>query len=661
MKTDKRFQGTKLNMKRTYKASFIAFLLLPFIAFSQQNKIDSLWAILQSPAATQMPYAELYKIQNEYIRQNTNDPAKRVEQLTRASLFFLQRHPDTSMVLSNEAEKIADASQNDVLKAMAYVSKSAVYSVNDNTELIMQYALKALVISEKTTLPLDIMASMYRKFGRVYRDQNNNQASIEAYKKAFAYSTKSNNLYDICGTAGTMGQIYGKLKIYDTAIIYLKQALDLSKKIGFSDNIVRGYIHIMNIYEEMNDMPNAFEMMKQMEYWLNNKDISPIIKGLAYTSIADLDLRQGKTNRQLARRYLDSMQSLLKITKPGNENLVNYYLGRSLLEFSRQNYDLGADALTKYHEYKSIMDNQILEGQSQKLSAKYESGKKDALIQNLNIERDLQRKEQELSNTQKRSAIILAALLGLLAILFYNRFRLKKKASEALSIKNSEIEKQKAVIEASLLEKETLLREIHHRVKNNLQIISSLLNIQSDNISDPSVLSSIREGQSRVQAMSLIHQNLYQSEHLSNVDIANYLQQLVVYLSEMFLKEGKEITVEVEADNINFDIDTAIPLGLIVNELVSNAYKYAFEQQSSGKIKIGIKALNDEDYELHVDDDGTGLPPDFNPTKSKSLGLKLVNILSRQLRGKFSTKPHDSSEGASFIVKFKDMRAFQAN
>lgn len=101
-------------MKRTYKASFIVFLLLPFIAFSQQNKIDSLWAILQSPAATQMPYAELYKIQNEYIRQNTNDPAKRVEQLTRASLFFLQRHPDTSMVLSNEAEKIADASQNDV-------------------------------------------------------------------------------------------------------------------------------------------------------------------------------------------------------------------------------------------------------------------------------------------------------------------------------------------------------------------------------------------------------------------------------------------------------------------------------------------------------------------------------------------------------------------
>lgn len=172
------------------------------------------------------------------------------------------------------------------------------------------------------------------------------------------------------------------------------------------------------------------------------------------------------------------------------------------------------------------------------------------------------------------------------------------------------------MIQTSLEEKETLLREIHHRVKNNLQIISSLLNIQSDNIEDPTLLSNIREGQNRVQAMSLIHQNLYQSEHLSNVDIENYLKELVVYLSEMFEKDGKKINVEIEANHIEFDIDTAIPLGLIVNELVSNAYKYAFENQANGKIKIDIKALNEVEYELNVNDDGKGLPSDFDPTKA---------------------------------------------
>ena len=98
--------------------------------------------------------------------------------------------------------------------------------------------------------------------------------------------------------------------------------------------------------------------------------VSPIIKGLAYTTIADLDLRHGNTNRALAARYLDSMQTLLKITQPGTENLVNYYLGRALLEFSRQKYDSASVALSKYHEYKSIMDNQILEGHSQELAAK---------------------------------------------------------------------------------------------------------------------------------------------------------------------------------------------------------------------------------------------------------------------------------------------------
>jgi tetratricopeptide (TPR) repeat protein len=372
---------------KTTKILSITFLLLPFLAFSQQNKIDSLWAVLQSQEVANMPYAELYKIQKAYIQQTTNNPAKRVEQLTRASLFFLQHHPDTSMVLSNEAEKIAETSNNDVLRAMAYVSKSAVYSVNDNVEMIMQYALKALAISEKTTLEPDIMASMYRKFGRVYRDQNDDRASIEAYKKALAFSTNANNLKDICGTAGTMGQIYGKLNLYDSAIIHLKQALDLSKKIGYNDNIVRGHIHLMNLYDDINKIPEAFVTLKEMEYWLNNKDISPVIKCLAYTCIADLDLRHGNSNQQLAKRYLDSMERLLIITKPGTENLVDYYLGRSLLEYSRQNYDMGAAALTKYHEFKQIMDNQLIEGHSQELAAKYETGKKDALIKNLNIER----------------------------------------------------------------------------------------------------------------------------------------------------------------------------------------------------------------------------------------------------------------------------------
>ncbi len=259
----------------------------------------------------------------------------------------------------------------------------------------------------------------------------------------------------------------------------------------------------------------------------------------------------------------------------------------------------------------------------------------------------LLKKDRAMGQTQRNSAIIVALLLAIAAFLFYNRFRLKKRSSDILAHKNREIEKQKDMIQASLGEKEILLREIHHRVKNNLQIISSLLNIQSEHIQDEQVLSSIQEGQSRVEAMSLIHQNLYQSEHLNNVDISNYLQQLTAYLSNVFSGERRSIAVSVETAHINFDIDTAIPLGLIVNELVSNAYKYAFDKNSTGGINI----------RLQVADNGKGLPPGFDPEKSNTLGLKLVKILSRQLRGSFSSK---SGNGTVFLVKFKDLRAHRA-
>ncbi|MGK4567488.1 sensor histidine kinase [Flavobacterium sp. 3HN19-14] len=249
--------------------------------------------------------------------------------------------------------------------------------------------------------------------------------------------------------------------------------------------------------------------------------------------------------------------------------------------------------------------------------------------------------------------------VSLLAIgIFYNLKRNQKQKAIINEQKNL-VEKQHAQISLSLTEKETLLREIHHRVKNNLQIISSLLNIQAQGIQDENVLSSLQEGQSRVQAMSLIHQNLYQSQFINNVNIENYLKDLIQYLSDIFRESDKKIAISIEASGIEFDIDTAIPLGLIVNELVSNACKYAFENRQTGNINIKIEHINDVDYKLCVSDDGKGLPEDFDAKNSTSLGLKLVKILSRQLRGVLSVT---SANGLTvFSVQFKDLKAFLSN
>jgi two-component system, sensor histidine kinase PdtaS len=396
-----------------------------------------------------------------------------------------------------------------------------------------------------------------------------------------------------------MSQVYiERLKDYDKAAEVLNKAVLINHRINNQNNLSYNYANLSNLYFYQKD----------------------------YSKAKEYALKMLKIGEDLGRphRVLNAYNHLKKISSSAMDFNAAY-------EYSEKMAALN-DSLTNITKTEQIADYQT----------KYETVKKELKITTLNKENELKSKQ-----TFWVSILGLVLLIGLgLSIWNFNILQKKKEV----------IEKQSEVIQTSLTEKETLLREIHHRVKNNLQIISSLLNIQSSHIEDQNVLSSIKEGQSRVQAMSLIHQNLYQSEHINNVDIENYLKELVKYLSDMFTGGEKNIEVEVSAQNIQFDIDTAIPLGLIVNELVSNAYKYAFANKESGHIKIGIKPINDVDFELHVDDDGNGLPEDFNPVKNKSLGLKLVKILSKQLRGKFSSK---SNNGANFTVFFKDIRAYQ--
>ncbi|MFO7370924.1 MAG: sensor histidine kinase [Bacteroidales bacterium] len=202
----------------------------------------------------------------------------------------------------------------------------------------------------------------------------------------------------------------------------------------------------------------------------------------------------------------------------------------------------------------------------------------------------------------------------------------------------------------NLQEKETLLREIHHRVKNNLQLIVSLLNLQSGAMNDSETRIALVESQYRVKSMALIHQLLYQSDMLSRVDFSAYLKQLVHSLQSTYLLPEKNIRCNVTAENIEFDIETAIPLGLITNELVTNAFKYAFTHCNEGKIDISVTKTAENQYLMEVSDNGNGLPANYNLEKTKTLGHKLVNLLTRQIDGKIS---YMVNGGTAFRISFK--------
>jgi two-component sensor histidine kinase len=213
-----------------------------------------------------------------------------------------------------------------------------------------------------------------------------------------------------------------------------------------------------------------------------------------------------------------------------------------------------------------------------------------------------------------------------------------------------ELIESKAALEKALKEKEMLLKEIHHRVKNNLMIISSLLELQSYYIKDKTDLDFFRESRTRADSMALIHEKLYQSTDLKNIDFNDYISSLASDLLEVYTITPEKIKLKINAHNINLDINTAIPLGLITNELMSNSLKHAFPDNKTGTIALEILKTDDL-YTFKVKDDGIGLPSDLDYKNPDSLGLELVNTLTMQIGGELELI---SENGTEFIITFKE-------
>ncbi len=553
------------------------------------------------------------------VYQTQTSPARQVECLTRASLIFLFHNPDTALLLSSQAEQIALAKNNDTLLALAYTSKSAVYVIMDNNTQTLAYAHWALDISERTPLPADILASIYRKLGYVYRNQNNDSGSVAAYKKALAYSAKVSNLHDMSATASNLGQLLGKIKQYDSALYYHQYALGIAKKEGFADIAVRCFINIMNVYKAKPLPDSAFAIVTQLEPWLLRAEVTPIVKGLAYTSIADLDLQYGKTNRLLAARYLDSMQQLLKITKPGTDNMVDFYLNRALYLFSAGQYDSASAALVQYHGYKTKKDSEIIEGHAQDMAAKYETGKKEVQIKTLDAES--RRRKQLLFVFGGIAAIFLGMLL-----MVWRQNRKIRRQEQKLGF---------------------LMKELHHRVKNNLQIVSSLLSIQQIKIEDKTAQKALQEGQYRIDAMSLIHKKLYQTDAVNSVNIKEYITELCENLLHAYGYNSDNFALQLDVQVKALEPDMAIPAGLILNEVVTNAMKYAFAGVAQPALRVSLHNEADN-LVLLIADNGTAFTEE-KWKQSHSFGKQLIQSLAGQLRGKMQLS---CANGTCFTFTF---------
>lgn len=213
--------------------------------------------------------------------------------------------------------------------------------------------------------------------------------------------------------------------------------------------------------------------------------------------------------------------------------------------------------------------------------------------------------------------------------------------------------KTKMELEEQITEKETLLKEVHHRVKNNLQTVSSLLSLQARGIDDEEIRNLIKSSQNRVISMAMVHEMLYMRDDISKIKYKSYVQELGEYLVRSVKGSENNVNLTIDIPDIELGIDTAIPLGLLINEAITNALKYGIRDDDQGEIYVALRKEDNREYVLSIGDNGVGFPERVNFKNTKSLGLKLIHNLTRQLKG--SIVRDFSKKGTNYVVKFREV------
>ncbi|HMH24063.1 MAG TPA: sensor histidine kinase [Puia sp.] len=318
-------------------------------------------------------------------------------------------------------------------------------------------------------------------------------------------------------------------------------------------------------------------------------------------------------------------------------------------------------ALQSYQLYRKLDDSLDIIKKSkelQELRIQYDIAKKDKdlelnakNIQVLTTESKLQESSARQARTIRDVIIIGAAMLLLLLGLLYKRYALKKRKNLQLEENQREISAKNTALTKLLSENEWLLREVHHRVKNNLQIVMSLLNSQTAYLQDESAQKAILESQHRVQTMSLIHQKLYKSKNVSSIYMPEYISDLLEYLKDSF-KTRNTIRFELEVEPTDLDVMHAVPVGLILNEIITNAIKYAFPDNPEARIIIKLVKTGTDRLLLYISDNGNGFPAGFDLEKDSSFGMILIKGLTEDLDGTVSIR---SDKGVTIQIEFKNV------
>lgn len=531
-----------------------------------------------------------------------------------------------------EAIRISAKHNREDLLALAYMNLANVNSsIGEYTEAITNH-LYSIRIKEKHN-DVNGLTQSYQNIGIVYSKLDKPDDALHYYYKVLDLKHVIQNQRTLALLYNNIGICYAKKYAFDSALSTSQRALAMRKKLGDKAGIAQSLNNVAAVYRDKKDYARAiafFEEALAVQQTLESKDDLANV----YANLGTMYTKTG--NSKKGEEYLLKSLNIYRLT--GSASIKEPLHGLTAMYEAQGNVEKAGVYRGEYLKISDSLVSDDVKNRLVQMQAEFDVERKEAQLRFEKQQNEL--KDLQLAQSENKRLVLIVALaivlMMMMALLYH--VRTKRLAARVLAQKNERIE--------------LLIRELHHRVKNNMQTISSLLGLQSFRITDDVARTALKEGQTRVEAMSLIHQKLYLDDQLRDVDMEEYLKALSQTLSQSYGYDTAAVQSSVSLTNKKLDVDIAIPLGLIINELIINAFKHAFVAVANPELQVMLKQRDDNLLELTVRDNGSGLPDISLLERSKSFGLKLVNTLSRQLNGKLTV----ANEGGAVFTLILNTR-----
>ena len=579
---------------------------------------------------------ELYKAASAKAKELGNYEYVVQFEIWIANLYDQLYQPDSSRYHANYAANFAQQHGDELTYAKtANIRRLALSRQNKFTEAL-EVCYEALEIFDQHQDEIG-KAITYRDIGTIKIHEKKFDEALEFCLKSVAGLKGTDQLYELVFSYQRCALVYTKLGDTEQAVNFMNKGIDTARQLNEfrkKQMLSKCYFTLSVIHKGNKDFTSALGYLDSMKV-IDSSYGTYLHYRTIHHQKGSIFLEQKKYKKALeefniALDYVQKynlQQNTYDHFIPIYSNLVKTHEG--LGNYQKANQYLNQITLAKDSIFAVEKEKQKIE-----LQTKYETAQKETTILNLKKEKLVQRSYLLLSGG-------LLFILGLLAFFLFrnNRYRAHT---------NKKLAEQKKLIEDKNTQNELLLKEIHHRVKNNLQTISSLLNLQSSSINDPNALEAVQESQNRVASMALIHQKLYQGENLAAIDMRDYFETIGNSIIGSFNGMSNTVSLQVDMPKIELDVDTAIPIGLITNELITNSMKYAFQEKENGKIFISMTKNENNLIQLQIKDDGINNSAGVSEGGT-GFGTMLVQLLTTQLGGQIE---QTTTQGTATIIKF---------